>query len=131
MVAGSDVVQNASSYRKEPEEHSIHTFPHILFRRESGQSGAERHDNAYAAIQGGVVELKLPTHFEDISSTPEHIFERFVKLDKDSQGVGLGLTISRMLARMLGGDISLDTTYSRGARFVFTLPYKGKTQNVI
>lgn len=61
----------------------------------------------------------------------EHIFERFVKLDKDSQGVGLGLTISRMLARMLGGDISLDTTYSRGARFVFTLPYKGKTQNVI
>ena len=69
MVAGSDVVQNASSYRKEPEEHSIHTFPHILFRRESGQSGAERHDNAYAAIQGGVVELKLPTHFEDISST--------------------------------------------------------------
>lgn len=69
MVAGSDVVQNASSYQKAPEKHSIHTFPHILFRRESGRGKAGTRENAYATIQGGVTELKLPTHFEDISST--------------------------------------------------------------
>lgn len=54
----------------------------------------------------------------------EAIFDRFVKLDKETQGAGLGLTISRMLARILGGDVYLDTTYTKGARFVLTLPKK-------
>lgn len=53
----------------------------------------------------------------------ENIFDRFVKLDKETQGVGIGLTISRMIARLLGGELSLDTTYKHGARFVLTLPY--------
>ena len=66
IVAGSDVVAGASSYRKPPEENSIHTFDHIIFRR--SQSGrADPHD--YSAITGRVVELKLPTHLEEISST--------------------------------------------------------------
>ena len=54
----------------------------------------------------------------------EKIFERFVKLDRDTQGAGLGLTIARMLARNLGGDLTLDTTYTGGARFVLTIPKK-------
>ncbi len=52
------------------------------------------------------------------------IFDRFVKLDRDTQGTGLGLTISRLIARMLGGDVELDTTYNKGARFVLFLPKK-------
>ncbi len=60
------------------------------------------------------------------SGQGEHIFERFVKLDKETQGLGLGLPISRLLARLLGGDLILDTTYTRGARFILTLPYKEK-----
>lgn len=54
----------------------------------------------------------------------EKIFDRFVKLDKSTQGAGLGLTISRLIARLLGGDLVLDTKYTQGARFVFTLPRK-------
>ena len=52
----------------------------------------------------------------------EHIFEEFVQLDDYYDGTGIGLTIARSVARRLGGDIVLDTTYSPGARFVFTLP---------
>ena len=53
----------------------------------------------------------------------EHIFERFVKLDTFKQGLGLGLTFSRMMARRIGGDVVLDTMYSgSGARFVVKLP---------
>jgi len=37
-------------------------------------------------------------------------------------GVGIGLSVSRNIARRLGGDISLDTAYAAGARFVLTLP---------
>lgn len=63
IVVGSDVVANASSYRKAPEENSIHSFDHVIFRR-SGVAEAD-----YSLISGKVVELKLPPHLEDISST--------------------------------------------------------------
>lgn len=52
----------------------------------------------------------------------EHIFEEFVQLDKYYDGTGIGLTVARSLAQRLGGDIRLDTDYSPGARFVYTLP---------
>ena len=52
----------------------------------------------------------------------EHIFEEFVQLDKYYDGTGIGLTVARSLARRLGGDIRLDTDFSPGARFVYTLP---------
>ena len=56
----------------------------------------------------------------------EHIFEEFVQLDDYYDGTGIGLTLARSIARRLGGDIVLDTTYSPGARFVFTLPLEEK-----
>ena len=52
----------------------------------------------------------------------EHIFEEFVQLDKYYDGTGIGLTVARSLAQRLGGDIRLDTSYSPGARFVYSLP---------
>ena len=52
----------------------------------------------------------------------EHIFEEFVQLDKYYDGTGIGLTVARSLAQRLGGDVRLDTDYSSGARFVYTLP---------
>ena len=56
------------------------------------------------------------------SEESEHIFEEFVQLDKYYDGTGIGLTVARSLAQRLGGDIRLDTDYSAGARFVYTLP---------
>lgn len=52
----------------------------------------------------------------------EHIFEEFVQLDDFYEGTGIGLTIARSLARRMGGDVTLDTSYSPGARFVLSLP---------
>lgn len=53
------------------------------------------------------------------------IFERFVKLDKFSQGAGIGLTIAQMLIRLVGGDLRLDTSYKHGASFRFFIPFTG------
>ena len=52
----------------------------------------------------------------------EHIFEEFVQLDEYYEGTGIGLSIARSMARHMGGEVVLDTTYTGGARFVMTLP---------
>ena len=49
------------------------------------------------------------------------IFERFYKIDSFKQGAGLGLSISREIAKILGGDLYLDTSYTSGARFVLNI----------
>jgi PAS domain S-box-containing protein len=55
------------------------------------------------------------------------IFEPFVQVDRhltaaSQQGVGLGLSISRDLARGMGGDLTLDDRPGDGSTFVLTLP---------
>ena len=52
----------------------------------------------------------------------ERIFEPFEQAAPRGEGAGLGLAISRRLARSMGGDISLDSTPGKGARFTLTLP---------
>lgn len=56
----------------------------------------------------------------------EEVFERFRKLDSFRQGTGLGLSICKAFVEELGGKIWVDTTYTAGARFVFTHPIKQK-----
>ncbi|WP_010336540.1 sensor histidine kinase [Sphingobium yanoikuyae] len=53
----------------------------------------------------------------------EKIFDKFERLGRDDPGgSGLGLYISRKLARAMGGDISVGGTPGEGARFILTLP---------
>jgi len=53
----------------------------------------------------------------------ESIFNRFEKIDEFKQGTGLGLPICRVIADRLNGTLTLDTAYTRGARFIFVHPF--------
>jgi signal transduction histidine kinase len=59
----------------------------------------------------------------------DSIFEPFVQVDtrltRTQEGVGLGLAISRDLARGMGGDLSVESTFGDGARFTLRLPACG------
>lgn len=92
-------------------------------------------DNAEKNAKNGIVTLRCSSDASHLiimvedngSGVPvaeaEHIFERFVKLDPFKEGIGLGLTFSRMMAQRLGGNVRLDTTYAGpGARFEVTIP---------
>ena len=57
------------------------------------------------------------------------VFEPFVQVDRkpsperpNDQGIGLGLAISRELARAMGGDITVESIVDRGSTFTVRLP---------
>jgi len=56
----------------------------------------------------------------------ERIFDKFTQLDPSTTrahgGTGLGLTISRDLAKLLQGRIEVDSTVGQGATFTLVLP---------
>jgi signal transduction histidine kinase/CheY-like chemotaxis protein len=64
----------------------------------------------------------------------ERIFQEFTQLDSDRQkgvkGTGLGLPLSRKLAELLGGRISVKSTPGAGSTFALIVPrvYRGPTE---
>ncbi|NPD30923.1 DUF3365 domain-containing protein [Eggerthellaceae bacterium zg-1084] len=60
----------------------------------------------------------------------ERIFERFERAGTERRartvGSGLGLGLARSLARMLGGDITVESELGTGSTFMLTVPLRGK-----
>jgi len=54
----------------------------------------------------------------------QRIFEPFVQLDTENRerGVGLGLAISRELARAMDGELTAESALGQGAAFILALP---------
>ena len=51
------------------------------------------------------------------------VFDKFERLGRGGDGgSGLGLYISRKLARAMGGDLTVESTPGEGARFTLELP---------
>ncbi|MCD8268639.1 MAG: hypothetical protein LUD46_09435 [Parabacteroides sp.] len=51
------------------------------------------------------------------------MFNRFEKVDEFKQGAGLGLPICCTIASRIGGTLSVDPAYTKGARFIFVHPF--------
>jgi len=92
----------------------------------------------YTPLNGGTITLGCSVAGDIVLATVEDtgpgipmqrlasIFEPFVQLPADRAdrrgGVGLGLAISRDLARAMSGDLTVESTPGVGSRFMLTLP---------
>ncbi|HET7321325.1 MAG TPA: HAMP domain-containing sensor histidine kinase [Longimicrobiaceae bacterium] len=57
----------------------------------------------------------------------EQIFQEFTRLDSsEKDGAGVGLAISRKIAQLLGGEITVESEVGRGSTFTFWLPRTGE-----
>jgi two-component system OmpR family sensor kinase len=83
-----------------------------------------RIDVAVRPAAEGMVEILVADRGPGVAPDErERIFERLYRGDRSrtSGGAGLGLAISRALARAQGGDVSVHDTPGGGATFVLTL----------
>ena len=102
------VLENPSSYVE-------------LFTPAGGHISAEG-----AAVDDAVTLSVSDTGLGIASEKLETIFEPFIQLkegltDREG-GVGLGLAISRDLARAMKGDLTVESTEGKGTRFTLSLP---------
>ncbi|MBR4899243.1 MAG: HAMP domain-containing histidine kinase [Prevotella sp.] len=89
----------------------------------------DEHEKAQVVLSVNVDNDEVAFVVEDtgIGIPPEqaeNIFTEFVQLDEYTDGTGIGLSIARSMARHMNGDITLDTDYTAGARFVMSLPLR-------
>jgi signal transduction histidine kinase len=79
---------------------------------------AEVNDTVTLSISdtgSGIAPEKLETIFEPFVQLKEGLADR-------EGGIGLGLSISRDLARAMKGDLSVESTEGKGTRFTLSLP---------
>lgn len=77
------------------------------------------------SVSGGVVTVSVTDRGPGINpESQERIFERFERLEESHKqtGTGLGLYITRRLARGMGGDVTVSSLPGAGSTFVLTLP---------
>jgi signal transduction histidine kinase len=85
------------------------------------------HIDADCAASGDTVSIRIhDTGIGIAAEKHESIFEPFIQLreslsDRES-GVGLGLAISRDLARAMHGDLTVESSAGQGSRFTLSLP---------
>jgi signal transduction histidine kinase len=70
-------------------------------------------------------EVEVSVADNGIGIAPEQlslVFNEFTKLNKQAEGSGLGLFISKQIVERLGGQIWVESTIGQGSTFYFTLP---------
>jgi signal transduction histidine kinase len=77
--------------------------------------------------QGATVSITISNCSKEISlSDQKRIFDRFHRGDpartRKVEGIGLGLSLAREIARAHAGDLTLDPTLSGQTAFTLTLP---------
>jgi len=112
-----------------PDDFCINTNRHYLFL-----SIRELLYNAANYSTGGYVLLRVTEYLSKVRfivedkgpDIPEEecgrMFEMFTKVNDLSEGLGLGLALTRRHIRNLGGDVYHDEIYEEGCRMIIELP---------
>jgi signal transduction histidine kinase len=112
-----------------PDDFHIHTSHVYLMRsiRELLYNAAKYSDGQHITMRVDRTDDKVRFIVEDTGpgiaeEYVDHLFEMFAKVNDLTEGLGIGLALAKRHLRNLGGDITLDTSYKAGCRFIIELP---------
>lgn len=112
-----------------PDDFYLQTSHLYLMRtlRELLYNAAKYSDGQHISLHISQTEDAIFFTVEDVGTgiseeSEDIIFSPFVKVDNLSEGLGLGLPLSKRHALSLGGDLILDNTYHDGCRFILKIP---------
>ena len=90
-----------------------------------------RQENNEALITYSVADTGMGIKKENIP----HLFSAFRRVDEERnryiEGTGLGLSIVKQLVDLMGGEISVNSIYTKGSTFIVSLPQKIMDENEI
>ena len=82
-------------------------------------------------VPQGITMIVSDTGIGIAANQHKFLFEPFKQLDsrlnRQYEGTGLGLALTRKLARLHGGDVTVESTLGEGSRFTLFLPDKHQT----
>lgn len=112
-----------------PDDFSILTTHVYLMRglRELLYNAAKYSDGQNVSLGISLTDTTIRFTVEDTGpgiaeEYRDQIYQLFVKVNDLSEGLGLGLPLSKRHIVGLGGDLTLDTSYHDGCRFILELP---------
>lgn len=76
------------------------------------------------AVTDSRLRIAVVDHGEGLTAEQQAvIFDAFMRMSgtENERGTGLGLTLSRQLARLLGGDLRVESSAGAGARFILEI----------
>ena len=88
------------------------------------------------AVRDGVLEVSIADTGVGIAAENiEYVFEPFWQAEqtptRKTGGTGLGLSVTRKLARLLGGDVTVASRMGAGTTFLLTLPMKAPSGETV
>lgn len=79
--------------------------------------------DAAADPDGSAVRIRVQDRGIGIATEDQaRVFERFVRATERGEGTGLGLYMSRAIARAHGGSLDVESALGRGSTFILRLP---------
>lgn len=90
-----------------------------------------KQENGRAQIVYSVADTGMGIKKENMP----YLFSAFKRVDEEKnrhiEGTGLGLSIVKQLVELMGGDISVNSVYTKGTTFVITLPQEAVSEEEI
>jgi signal transduction histidine kinase len=120
--AAANLLDNALKHTPAGGSVTLRALPHFWERRVSEASPSQER-RRFRLPRPNSVEVSVADSGPGIA--PEHhqeIFEDFVRVDRNTTGMGLGLAIAKRLVQAHRGKIWVESEPSNGSKFTFLLP---------
>jgi signal transduction histidine kinase len=120
--AAANLLDNSLKHTPPGGSVTLRAGPHFWERRVAGVAPAQER-RRFRLPRPNSVEVSVTDSGPGIAAEHhQEIFEDFVRVDRNTSGMGLGLAIAKRLIQAHRGKIWVESEHQRGSTFTFLLP---------